>query len=60
MKQCHLIIRKNAESKNPKAVRTKNGKIMLLSNFSVCYIKSRNFLKQQKRQFDRSKNNDIK
>ena len=49
MKQCHLIIRKNAESKNPKAVRTKNGKIMLLSNFSVCYIKSRNFLKQQKR-----------
>ena len=27
-----LNCRKNAESKNPKAVKTKNGKVMLLSN----------------------------
>ena len=28
-----LNCRKNAESKNPKAVKTKNGKVMLLSNW---------------------------
>ena len=27
---------KNTESKNPKAVKTKNGRIMLLSKFAVC------------------------
>ena len=31
--------RKNTESKNPKAVRTKNGRIMLLSKCSVCNSK---------------------
>ena len=28
--------RKNTESKNSKAVKTKNGRIMLLSKFAVC------------------------
>ena len=45
MKQCHLIIWKNAESQNPKAVRTKNRKIMLLSKCSVCNSKKSKFLK---------------
>ena len=36
---------KNEESKNPKAVRSKNGKIMLLSKFSVCNSKKSKFLK---------------
>ena len=30
-----LMCRKNAESKNPKAVKTKNGKTMLPSNCAV-------------------------
>ena len=34
-----LKCRKNTESKNPKAVRTKNGRIMLLSKCSVCNSK---------------------
>ena len=39
--------RKNTESKNPKVVRTKNGKIMLLSKCSVCNSKKSKFLKEQ-------------
>ena len=35
-----LKCRKNTESKNPKVVRTKNVKIMLLSKFEVCDIKN--------------------
>ena len=31
-----LKYRKNTESKNPKLVRTKNGRIMPLSKCSVC------------------------
>ena len=31
-----LKSRKNAESKNPKVARTKNGRIMLLSKCAVC------------------------
>ena len=31
-----LKCRKNAESKNPKVARTKNGGIMLLSRCAVC------------------------
>ena len=38
-----LKCRKNAESKNSKVVRTKNGRIMLL----VCNIKKSKFLKEQ-------------
>ena len=40
-------IRKNTESKNPKVVKTKNGKIMLLSEFSVCSSESSKFIKEQ-------------
>ena len=35
----YLKCRKNTESKSPKVVKTKNGKIMLLSKCSVCYRK---------------------
>ena len=31
-----LKCRKNTESKNPKGVKTKNGRIMLLSKCEVC------------------------
>ena len=40
-------IRKNTESKNPKVVKTKNGKIMLLSEFAVCSSESSKFIKEQ-------------
>ena len=43
-----LKCRKNTESKNPKVVRTKNVKIMLLSKFEVCDIKNWNLLKSKK------------
>ena len=36
MLSCSLKCRKNTESKNPKIVKSKNGKIMLLSKFAVC------------------------
>ena len=39
--------RKNTESKNPKVTRTKNGRIMLLSKYSVCNSKKSKFLKEQ-------------
>ena len=39
--------RKNTESKNPKAARTKNGRIMLLSKCVVCDNKKSMFIKQQ-------------
>ena len=39
--------RKNAESKNPKVVRTKNERIMHLSKCSVCNSKKTKFLKEQ-------------
>ena len=42
-----LECRKNTESKNPKIVRTKNGRIMLLSRCSVCNSKKPKFLKEQ-------------
>ena len=40
--------RENTESKNPKVVRTKNGRIMLSSKCSVCNNKKSKFLKGQK------------
>ena len=43
-----LKCRKNTESKNPKFVRTKNGRIMYLSKFSVCNSKKLKFFKEQK------------
>ena len=42
-----LKCRKNTESKNPKVVRTKNGRIMLLSKFSVRNSKKSKFLKEK-------------
>ena len=42
-----LKCRKNAESKNPKNARTKNGRIMLLSKYAVCDSKNSKFIKQQ-------------
>ena len=43
-----LKCRKNTESKTPKAVRTRNGKIMLLSKCALCNSKNSKFLKEQK------------
>ena len=37
----------NIESKNPKVVRTKNGRIMLLSKCEVCDSKRSKFIKDQ-------------
>ena len=42
-----LKSRKNTESKNPKVARTKNGRIMLLSNCAVCNSKKLKFIKEQ-------------
>ena len=42
-----LNCRRNTESKNPKVVRTKNGKIMLLSKCAVCNSKKSKFIKEQ-------------
>ena len=44
----YLKRRKNTESKNPRVVMTKNGRIMLLSICSICNSKNRNFLKNKK------------
>ena len=43
-----LKCRKNTESKNPKAVRTKNGRIMLSSKCAVCDSKKSKFTKEWK------------
>ena len=40
-------MQKNAESKNPKVVTTKNKRIMLLSRCTVCNSKKSIFLKEQ-------------
>ena len=42
-----LKFRKNIESKSPKVVRTKNGKIVLSSKCAVCNSKKLKFLKEQ-------------
>ena len=42
-----LKSRKNTESKNPKAVKTENGRIMLLSKCAVCNNKKWKFIKEQ-------------
>ena len=43
-----LKCRKNIESKNTKVVKTKNGRIMLLSKCSMSNSKKWTFLKEQK------------
>ena len=42
-----LNCKKNTESKNPKVVRNKNGRIMFLSKCEVCDGKNSNFIKEQ-------------
>ena len=42
-----LKCRNNTESKNPKFVKIKNGRIMLLSKCTVCESKKLKFIKQQ-------------
>ena len=42
-----LKCRKNTESKNPKVVRIKIGRIMLLSKCAVCDSKKSKFIKEQ-------------
>ena len=43
-----LKCRKNKESKNPKVVKTKNGRIMILSKYTTCNCKKL-FKKQEGR-----------
>ena len=43
----YLKCRKNADSKNSKIARTKNGKITLLSKCAVCDNKKLKFIKEQ-------------
>ena len=42
-----LKCKKNTQSKNSEVVKTKNGRIMLLSKCSVCNSKKSKFLKEQ-------------
>ena len=42
-----LKCRKNAESKNQKVAKTKNGRMMLTSNCAVCGSKKSRFIKEQ-------------
>ena len=42
-----LKCRKNAKSENSEVVRTKDGRIMLLSKCAVCNSKKYKFLKEQ-------------
>ena len=42
-----LNYRKSTESENLKAVKTKNGRIMLLSKCELCDCKQSKFIKQQ-------------
>ena len=41
-----LKCRKNTESKNPNAVKTKNERIMLLSKCAICDSKKLKFIKE--------------
>ena len=43
----YLMCRKNTESKNPKVVKTKNRRTMLLSKIEVCNSKKLRFIKEQ-------------
>ena len=43
-----LKCRKNTESKNPQVVKTKNGRIMLLSKYEVYDNKKLKFIEEQK------------
>ena len=43
-----LKCRKNAESENPKFLKTENGRTMLLLKYEVCDIKKLRFIKKEK------------
>ena len=43
-----LKCRKNTESENPKVIKTKNGRVMILSKCAVCNSKNLKFFKEQK------------
>ena len=43
----YLKCRKSTESKNPEVVRTKNGRIMVLSKCAVCDHKRLKFIKEE-------------
>ena len=43
-----LKCRKSRESKNPKVVRTKNGRVIFSSKCSACNSKKSKFLKNEK------------
>ena len=45
-KSYYLKCRKNTESKNPKAVKTKNRRTMILSNCGVSGSKKSKFIKE--------------
>ena len=47
MLSCCLKCRKNTESKTPRFVRKKNGRIMLLSKCAGCDSKKSKFVKKQ-------------
>ena len=42
-----LKYRKNTENKNPQVVKSKNGRIILVSKFAVCDSKKLKFIKEQ-------------
>ena len=42
-----LKCKKNTESINPKVLKTRNGKIMILSKCAICSSKSSKFIKEQ-------------
>ena len=42
-----LKCRKNTQSKNPEVIKTKNGRIILLSKCSACDGENSKFLKEQ-------------
>ena len=42
-----LKCRKNTESKSPKAAKTKNGRIIILSKCAVCDSKKSKYIKKQ-------------
>ena len=49
IKQYYRIVGsvRNTESKNPKVARTGNGRLMLLSNCTMCDSKQSKFIKKQ-------------
>ena len=47
MLSCCMKCRKNAQRKNSGVVKTKHGRIMLLSKCSLCISKKSKFLKEQ-------------